>query len=103
VVKVLVSHYFQSTEKELFEAMARELMPAGCQLYVGRIHAKVLLFDFFSEKITITASANLRSSNNIEQVDVFSWPALFIFHREWMQEVIDRAEAGINPTHMIKL
>ena len=101
--RVLVSHYFQSTEDALYDAMMRDLLPAGVKLYVGRLHAKVMLFDFENAPVVITTSANLRSSNNLEQADLFAWPDLFFFHQSWMREVCDRAEAGINPTFAIPL
>lgn len=101
--RLFLSHYFQSTEKELFAAMQRELGAAGVRLYVARCHAKVLLLEFYDVMITITTSANLRSSNNLEQADIFADPALFLFHRGWMQDIIARAEAGSNPTHAVKI
>lgn len=101
--RVLVSHYFQSTEDSLYDAMMRDLLPAGVKLYVGRLHAKVMLFDYEGTPVVITTSANLRSSNNLEQADLFAWPDLFFFHQGWMREVCDRAEAGINPTFAIPL
>jgi PLD-like domain len=102
-VRVLVSHYFQSADESLYNAIAAELLPVGVRLYIGRLHAKVILFDYLHAPVVITTSANLRSSNNLEQADVFAWPDLFFFHRHWMSEVIARAEAGSNPTFAIRL
>lgn len=102
-IRVLVSHYFQSTEDALYESIMRDLEPAGVKIYVGRLHAKVILFDYESAPVVLTTSANLRSSNNLELASLFAWPDLFLFHQSWMREVIDRAEAGINPTFAIPL
>jgi hypothetical protein len=101
-VTLLVSHYFQSADAELYEAIERAMADApGFRLIVGRLHCKVLLFEFDSWLLTLTTSANLRSSNNLEQLDGFAAPALFFFHRAWMQEVCDRAESGANPSHYV--
>lgn len=102
-VTVLLSHFFESKEKEVYAAIARQLMPAGVKIYIGRLHTKIILFDYPECPFTVTGSANLRSSNNLEQADIFAGPELFIFHRQWMKEVAARCEAGINPTHAIKL
>lgn len=103
-VTLLVSHYFQSAEKELFAALQSALLPIpGFKIIVGRLHTKVLLFDFEDWPLTLTTSANLRSSNNLEQLDAFAAPPLFFFHRGWMQELVERAEAGVNPSFAVKI
>ncbi len=101
-VTLLVSHYFQSADDELFGALERAMADApGFRLIVGRLHTKVLLFDFAEWPLTITTSANLRSSGNLEQLDAFAAPPLFFFHRSWMQEVCERAQQGTNPSHYV--
>lgn len=101
-VTLLVSHYFQSAEHELYAALERAIADApGLRLIVGRLHAKVLLFDYEGWPLTLTTSANLRSSGNLEQLDAFAAPPLFFFHRDWMQEVCERAEQGSNPSHYV--
>lgn len=103
-VCLLVSHYFQSAEKELFAALESALLPIpGFRIIVARLHTKILLFDYPDWPLTITTSANLRSSNNLEQLDAFAAPPLFFFHREWMQELVNRAEAGVNPSFAVKI
>lgn len=103
-VTLLVSHYFQSAEKVLFEALQSALLPIpGFKIIIGRLHTKVLLFDYEDWPLTLTTSANLRSSNNLEQLDAFAAPPLFFFHRGWMQELVDRAETGVNPSFAVKL
>jgi len=103
-VCLLVSHYFQSAEKVLFEALQSALLPIpGFKIVVGRLHTKVLLFDYPDWPLTLTTSANLRSSNNLEQLDAFAAPPLFFFHRDWMMELVNRAEAGMNPSFAVKI
>lgn len=101
-VTLLVSHYFRSADSELYAALERALdgFP-NFRLIVGRVHAKVLLFDFADWPLTLTTSANLRSSNNLEQLDAHAAPPLFFFHRDWMREVSDRAVNGTNPSHYV--
>lgn len=101
-VTLLVSHYFQSADAELYGALERAMADApGFRLVVGRLHTKVILFDFADWSLTLCTSANLRSSGNLEQLDAFAAPPLFFFHQAWMQEVVERAEQGLNPSHYV--
>lgn len=81
--RLLLSHYFQSTSKEIFTQIEAKL---GKCVSVARTHAKVALFDLPDRKLVIEGSANLRSSGNLEQISVFSDPDLYAFHVAWMKE-----------------
>lgn len=96
-VELLVSHYFQSTNGEIFtaiEALLCEKYPDRFRVAVDRSHAKVLIFDFEEEKWVFETSANLRSSNNIEQFTVSNCPELLDFHRGWILELMNKPAAG---------
>jgi hypothetical protein len=89
---LLLSHYFQSTSKEIFVALEKllsETFPDRFQLTIGRSHAKVALFDYGREgrePIIIETSANLRSSANLEQLAIFRGRDLADFHLGWIEE-----------------
>ena len=64
------------------------------ELIVSRNHAKVICLPTESgDHYVIEGSANLRSSDNLEQIAVFNDPDLIAFHRGWMAELAARADA----------
>ena len=86
-VSVLVSHYFSQVDRT---GTFREVMHIlGDRIKVARNHAKVILIAAPPSFFVIEGSANLRSSDNIEQFAIWNDEALLNWHREWMQEVID--------------
>ncbi|HEX7260287.1 MAG TPA: hypothetical protein VF258_00570, partial [Luteolibacter sp.] len=94
---IVLSHYFQTTNKDIFialETLISEKFPDRFTLTIGRSHAKVALFDWGSRCLVIETSANLRSSNNLEQLAAFRDRELFEFHAAWIREF---REAALNP------
>jgi hypothetical protein len=89
-VEMLLSHYFQSTSKEIFGALEKlllETFSGRFSLSIGRSHAKVAIFEAPDQyPIIIETSANLRSSGNIEQLAIFRGCNLAEFHRKWILE-----------------
>ncbi len=84
---VLVSHYFSRVDRT---GTFREVMHIlGDRIKVARNHAKVILIAAPPSFLVIEGSANLRSSDNIEQFAIWNDETLLNWHREWMQEVID--------------
>lgn len=90
---MLLSHYFQSTSKEIFIALEKLLIEPFADRFtvtIGRSHAKIALFDYgieaAVEPIIIETSANLRSSANLEQLTVFRGRELADFHAGWISE-----------------
>jgi hypothetical protein len=90
---LLLSHYFQSTSKEIFIALETLLVEPFAdrfRLTIGRSHAKIALFDWGTESpvepLIIETSANLRSSANLEQLTVFRGRDLADFHAGWISE-----------------
>ncbi|MBP7951738.1 MAG: hypothetical protein KA004_19000 [Verrucomicrobiales bacterium] len=84
---LLLSYYFRSTNKDIFRAVETLLVPkANCRVAIGRVHTKVILLDYPGRPLVIESSANLRSSNCIEQVTILCSEALLKFHRAWIDE-----------------
>lgn len=89
-LEILVSHYFRNTNGEIFTAIENLLVkkfPERFAVRIERSHAKLILFDYPGEAYVIETSANLRSSNNIEQMVVSNSRELLNFHRQWIGEV----------------
>ncbi len=86
---IVLSHYFQTTSKEIFialETMIGEKFPERFTLTCGRSHAKVALIDYGPECYVIETSANLCSSGNLEQLAIFRERDLYDFHAGWIDE-----------------
>ncbi len=87
---LVLSHYFQSTNKEIFTALERlvmETFPDRAELTIGRSHAKIAVYDYADrDPIVIETSANLRSSSNLEQLAIFRGRELADFHLAWIEE-----------------
>ena len=88
-IAILISNFFEKTNVAIFEHLTKAAAdhPAFTAA-VERTHAKVALFQFGkSDRLTIETSANLRSSQNIEQITAIADPALYDFHRQWLDEL----------------
>lgn len=91
-IRLVLSHYFQSTSKEIFialETMLSSKFPDRFRVTVGRSHAKLALIDYGPAAgcFVIEGSANLRSSNNIEQISIFRDRELYEMHAGWIEEL----------------
>lgn len=85
---VVVSHYFAQVDKAtVFRAVENRL--AGiARLVVTRSHAKVICLPTASgDSFTIEGSANLRSSDNLEQMLILNDPETLAFHEAWIDEI----------------
>ena len=87
-IAILISNFFQKTNVAIFEHLTKAAADhPALTVAVERTHAKLSLFDFGKNKLTIETSANLRSSQNIEQITAIADPALYDFHRGWLDEL----------------
>lgn len=89
---LLLSHYFKNSNGKIFTAIENLLInqfPELMTVKIYRSHAKVFLLDYGDLKISIESSANLRSSNNIEQFTIYTDPDLFHFHKGWITQVMN--------------
>jgi hypothetical protein len=84
-ILLLVSHYFSQVDKT---GTFREVVSIlGDAVKVARTHAKVILVSAAPSFFVIEGSANLRSSDNIEQFAIWNDEELLKWHLDWMQEV----------------
>jgi hypothetical protein len=85
---VLCSHYFQQVDKATtYREVAAKLEGKG-RLMVARNHAKVICLPTAGgDHFVIEGSANLRSSDNVEQIAIFNDQELLQWHASWIVEL----------------
>jgi len=91
-LNIIVSDYFFSHERRyLIPYMYKELdIDNKFQLAVSRVHTKICLIETeCGKKIIIHGSANLRTSQNVEQIVIERDPELFEFNESWHKEIIE--------------
>lgn len=87
-VVFLCSHYFAKASAAEFEILRAGLEARGFPAIAYRTHAKIIAARMTDGKsYVVESSANLRSCHNIEQFAMTESPALFDFHRQWIDEV----------------
>ena len=87
-VALICSHYFKGADPDVYQQAERELLARGQRITATRTHAKILLLDTAAGRFTVESSANLRSCKNIEQFALTHCPALYEFHREWIERAL---------------
>lgn len=91
-LNLIVSHYFYSHERgRLIPYLYKELDHQNLfQLAVAGIHSKIALIAEHDKSLRITAhgSANLRSSFNVEQVQVIEDAKLYAFNHSFLHNII---------------
>ncbi|MBK8807777.1 MAG: hypothetical protein IPO21_14480 [Bacteroidales bacterium] len=91
-LNLIVSDYFYSHERQNLINAIFERCDIGnkFQLAVSRIHTKIFQIKTEHIYITIYGSANMRSSQNIEQIVIDTSKETYNFYREFHQEIIDK-------------
>lgn len=90
-VNLIVSNYFVSVERRnTIPYMIAEF--AGKPIDVGVLasHCKITLIDCDAGKIIIAGSANLSSSNNVEQFQIFHDDRIFNWLKSRLDDVMER-------------
>ncbi|HEY3788468.1 MAG TPA: hypothetical protein VGL71_06415 [Urbifossiella sp.] len=87
---LLVSAFFRSHNKELFEGFAEDLEEyrGRARLAAARTHAKIVTFDLGdADGLVFEGSANLRTNGNREQLAVIRDHPLHNWHAGWIDEL----------------
>jgi hypothetical protein len=84
---LVVSHYFASVDATSTFAKVCQIIGPHAPT-VTRSHAKVIIIIQPPNFYTVAGSANLRSSDNIEQFAIWNDPEVADFHLNWMKELI---------------
>lgn len=85
---LVVSHYFQQVDKATVYRGVESRLRGLAEIIVTRCHAKVICLpnrsgDFY----VVEGSANLRSSDNVEQIVITNDRDTHDFHVAWMEEI----------------
>lgn len=93
-VCICCSTYFWGSDRPIYDMAAELCAKHGFRTPAPlRNHAKLLLIKTGAHHIVIESSANLRSCHNTETAVVLNDPALFDFHRQWLDEMLTKAGA----------
>jgi len=90
---LIISHFFYSHERHtLIPYLLKTLdIDNRFQLSVSGAHTKTVIFDTLGgKKMVMHGSANLRSSNSVEQFTIEDNPELFDFYEEYQTRIIDK-------------
>jgi len=85
-INFLISEYFAATNKAIMQHMEQAAQNRRWRIGTKRTHAKIATLD--TNHLVIETSANLRSSQNVEQLSVFRDRALHDFHAGWIAELL---------------
>jgi len=86
-ITMVVSHYFEQVNKSTVYADVRRILENCCHFVTMRSHAKVITIDLGTDHYVIEGSANLRSSDNLEQMTIYNDPEIAAFHNDWIDYV----------------
>lgn len=90
-VSLLISHYFTEIEKDAMWPEAMKILRPHVSVTVARIHAKLILCEMLDgARYVFEGSANLRSSDTIENLCIANDPATHDFYAAWMDEIAAR-------------
>lgn len=102
-LNLIVSHYFYSHERGSLIPYIYQVLDIDnrFQLAVAGTHTKTCIFDTLGgKKVVIHGSANLRSSNNVEQFTIEDNPDLFDFYQDYQDRIIDRYKTINKPVRV---
>lgn len=86
-VDFLVSYYFKSTSRKIYDTLVPQLLERDQRVLALRTHAKIILARMEDGTCyAIRGSPNLRSSKNIEQLTLTRCPDLYAFHKGWIED-----------------
>lgn len=89
-LNIIVSDYFFANEKHNLVPYMYKYLDINdiFQLSVCRTHTKITLIEFEDYKYVVSGSANLRSSDNLEQISIEENTDLYDFNLKIHQEII---------------
>lgn len=102
-LNLVISHYFYSHERHALIPYIYKTLDIDnrFQLAVAGTHAKTCIFDTLGgKKIAIHGSANLRSSNNVEQFTIEDNPELHKFYEEYQDKIIEKYQTIRKPVRV---
>lgn len=95
-ITLVLSHYFEQVNKSTVYFECRRILEGFADFVVMRSHAKVICLPRAMDEagmvrdwLVLEGSANLRSSDNLEQMTIFNDRDVHDFHAEWIDHVRD--------------
>jgi hypothetical protein len=89
---LVLSHYFEAVNKSTMYQDVMDALDGQAELVTMRSHAKVICCPRErpgeSDWLVMEGSANLRSSDNLEQMTIFNDREVHDFHAEWIDFVL---------------
>lgn len=87
-ITLVASHYFQQVDKTTTFRQVAGILEGRAELIICRSHAKVILLPTTAgDYYVIEGSANLRSSDNLEQMLILNDRETHDFHAGWIDEL----------------
>lgn len=84
-ITLVASHYFQQVDKTTTYRQVQSILAGCAELVICRSHAKVILIPTVGgDSFAIEGSANLRSSDNLEQMLILNDRETHDFHASWI-------------------
>lgn len=87
-VSLLISHYFSEIEKDAMWPEVMKILRPHAKVTLARIHTKIITAEMLDgARYVFEGSANLRSSDTVENLCITNDPATHDFHAAWMDEI----------------
>ncbi len=87
-ITLVCSHYFAQVDRTTTYRDVTNRLQGLATITVTRSHAKVICLPTAAgDHFVIEGSANLRSSDNTEQMVIFNDPETLAFHRAWLEAI----------------
>jgi hypothetical protein len=87
-IHLVCSHYFAQVDKATTYLQITTRLQGLATIVTTRCHAKVIVLPTAADDhFVIEGSANLRSSDNTEQLVIFNDPETAEWHRNWMEQI----------------
>ena len=104
-LRILCSHYFKHTSKDIYETAREELSKRKprTEFATARTHAKIFNMELTDRRFVVSeSSANARSCKNIENISIFGDPRLHEFHVRWMDALFFQPNRKGNQNGKVK-
>lgn len=90
-ITIVCSHYFAQVDKATTFREVTARLAGLATICVCRVHCKVICIPTVTEDTyVIEGSANLRSSDNTEQIVITNDPATHQFHASWIDDLVKK-------------
>jgi hypothetical protein len=92
-ISLVISYYYKSTSREIYDLLVPNLIERGHRVKAIRNHAKIILAEMVSgDRFNIRGSPNLRSSVNIERLTLSRGDDVYNFDKAWLEDVLERGK-----------